>query len=114
MVDENYFRKLRNLVSTCPKPDYSWGEFASGDKTMPAADNSYEATRRLVADFLNLVSGGNVAAMLDDVLSPREKEDLPALGNRGELNHLMNTKCPAGRKELHFFGFQGTTTAVSG
>ena len=26
-----------------------------------------------------------VAAMLDDVLSPREKEDLPALGSRGEF-----------------------------
>ena len=60
MVEENYFRKLRNLVSTCPKSDISWGELADGDKTLPAADNSYEATRRLVADFLNLVSGGQV------------------------------------------------------
>ena len=89
MVDENYFRKLRNLVSTCPKPGYSWGELAAGDKTLPAADNSYEATRRLVADFLTLVSGGQVAAMLDDVLAPREKEDLPALGSLGELNFAV-------------------------
>ena len=60
MVDENYFRKLRNLISTCPKSDFSWSELAAGDKTLPAADNTYEATRRLVADFLNLVSGGQV------------------------------------------------------
>ena len=60
MVDENYFRKLRNLISTCPKSDFSWSELAAGDKTLPAADNTYEATRRLVTDFLNLVSGGQV------------------------------------------------------
>ena len=30
--------------------------------------------------------------MLDDVLSPREKEDLPALGSRGEFTLLLNAK----------------------
>ena len=32
-----------------------------------------------------------VAAMLDDVLSPREKEDLPALGSRGEFTFSYST-----------------------
>ena len=32
-----------------------------------------------------------VAAMLDDVLSPREKEDLPALGSRGEFTFSYAT-----------------------
>ncbi len=84
-MEEGYFRKLRNLVSTCPKVSSSWTELASGSRAPPAgSDNSYEATRRLVSDFLNLVSGGQVWQMLDDVLSPRDKEELPALGSVGK------------------------------
>ena len=40
--------------------------------------------RQLVSDFLQLVSGDQVPQLLDDVLSSRQKEDLPALGDLGD------------------------------
>jgi hypothetical protein len=85
MMDESHFRKLRNLISTCPKSICTWGELATGSKTLATADNSYEATTRLVHDFLNLASGGQVWQMLDDVLSPRDKKELPELGSLGKI-----------------------------
>ena len=82
-MDEGHFRKLRNLVSTCPRPTLSWSEQAASS----SAENQtrLEATRRLVADFLQLVAGGDeVSRVLDDVLSPRQKDELPALGSIGD------------------------------
>ncbi len=37
-----------------------------------------------MSDFLQLVSGDQVPQLLDDVLSSRQKEDLPALGDLGD------------------------------
>ncbi len=37
-----------------------------------------------MSDFLQLVSGDQVTQMLDDVLSARQKEALPALGDVGD------------------------------
>ncbi len=101
-MDEGHLRKLRNLVSTCPKPSLSWSEQAASS----SADNQtrLESTRRLVTDFLQLVAGGDdVSRVLDDVLTPKQKDELPALGSLGDnsgskrltkLNSLLKKSPP--------------------
>ncbi len=77
-MDETYLKKFRNLVSTCPRPSVPWTELSA------SSSHSVEATRQLVSDFLYLVSGDQVSELLDDVLSPRQKDELPALGDLGD------------------------------
>ena len=74
-MDEQVFRKLRNLISTCPKSKLPWTELTHRDHP------GVEPIKKLVQDFLVLVSGDDVTTLLDDILSPRQKEDVPALGN---------------------------------
>ena len=52
-LDDAFLRKFRNLVSTCPRPGLTWSEL----NRSPGKNEQVEATRRLVKDFLKLVSG---------------------------------------------------------
>ena len=81
-MDETFLKKFRNLVSTCPKSEMTWTELS--DSPSSASQATADLTRRLVSDFLQLVSGDEVSALLDDVLSPRQKEELPALGSQAD------------------------------
>ena len=86
---------------TCP-----WSELENR-----ASPEAIRDLSRLVLDFLTLVSGGQMVEMLGDILSPRQREDMPALDQLGEPNKpiistlTINLPClpfkvtPADRKD---------------
>jgi len=77
-MDETHLKKFRNLVSSCPRLQ-PWKELSSNG---PAK----EMLLALVADFLRLAAGGqdHVTTMLDEVLTPRQRDELPAIGDIGD------------------------------
>ncbi len=104
-MEEMTYRKLRNVVSTAPRPQGTWIDLKEGSKPSlidpfnpnSRQENSIDKLKSLVLDFLEvrgltvkksvkfhrhfflkLVSGGEVVALLNDVLHPGMKEDLPA------------------------------------
>ncbi|TRY68452.1 hypothetical protein TCAL_04683 [Tigriopus californicus] len=79
-MDETHMRKLKNIIFTAPKRStIKWSEFK-----LKATSNEIESTQKLVAEFLQVISGGEPANLLNDVLSPPSKDALPALNHLGD------------------------------
>jgi len=77
-MDETHLKKFRNLISSCPKVR-PWRDQQGSERN---------AVLALTADFLRLAAGGpdDVTALLDEVLTPRQRDELPAIGDVGDDN----------------------------
>ena len=96
-MDESTVKKLKNIISTCPKPDRTWSQVKHGDTEY------FKNVKSVVYDFLQLASGGEVVKMLDEILPSDDRDKLPACAalndNRGskrleKLNMVLRKSVP--------------------